>query len=140
MIKQSAAALALLLTVACASTSMNSSSSDTGGGNAKSAVATRSVDAPEYILLQYPSQIRTIDWSKNISALHIKGTLTNRGFYPAGKIEGNGSFCADGKDWLSLADLSVHKAGEGKTPAAPYVTGCATASGFQPASRDIVLQ
>jgi hypothetical protein len=136
MIKRTAALLALALTVACSSTSMQSSSTGASGAP----IAASSKDAPEYILLTAPGQIRDVDHSQRLSAFHIKGTLTNRGFYPAGQVEGNGEFCADGKDFLSLADLSVHSASEGKTPKAPYLLGCATKSGFKPASRDIVMQ
>ncbi|HKO57906.1 MAG TPA: hypothetical protein VJ276_18710 [Thermoanaerobaculia bacterium] len=134
--KRTAALLALALTVACSSTPMQSSSAGSGGAT----LASSSKDAPEYILLTSPGQIRDVDHSTRISSLHIKGTLTNRGFYPAGQVEGNGEFCADGKDFLSLADLSVHTASEGKTPKAPYLLGCATKSGFKPASRDVVMQ
>jgi hypothetical protein len=142
MIKQTAASLALLLTVACSSVPSNNSSSTAAGSSLLSApVATRSIDAPQYISLDQPNQIRQVDFSKQISGLHIRGTLTNRGFYPAtAKVEGKGQLCADGQDWLSLSDLSIHKASEGKAKVAPYVSGCATASGFQPASRDIVMQ
>jgi hypothetical protein len=142
MIKNTAAALALLFTVACSSMPMNNSNSNGGGSSLLNApVATRSVDAAQYILLDAPAQVRQVDFTKVISGLHIRGTMTNRGFYPAsGKIEGRGQLCADGKDWLALSDLTVHKASEGKTPTAPYVLGCATSSGFQPASRDIVMQ
>ena len=124
--------VATLFSAACATAPMSSAS--TGG----SALSTAK-DAPEYILLSSPTQIRNTDYSQRISAFHIKGNLTNRGFYPAGQVEGNGEFCADGKDWLSLSDLSVHQASDGKTPAAPYLLGCASKSGFKPASRDIVM-
>ncbi|MBV9494167.1 MAG: hypothetical protein JOZ54_07970 [Acidobacteria bacterium] len=135
--KRAAAILALgLFAASCASTSMSSSTTDSAGNP----VTSKSVDAPEYILLSSPGQIRDVDHSQRIGAFHIKGTLTNRGFYPAGQVEGNGDFCADGKDFLSLSDLSVHASTEGKSPKAPYLLGCATKSGFKPASRDIVMQ
>ena len=134
--KRTASLLALtLLTAACSTMPMSSSS---GGGSASTPIVSAK-DAPEYILLSSPSQIRNVDYSQRISAFHIKGMLTNRGFYPAGQIEGNGELCADGKDWLSLSDLSVHSASEGKTPVAPYILGCASKSGFKPASRDVVM-
>ena len=137
MTRRTASLLALALTAtlfsaACASLPMSSSST---GGSA----LTSSKDAPEYILLSSPSQIRNTDYSQRISAFHVKGTLTNRGFYPAGQVEGNGDFCTDGKDWLSLSDLKVHKASEGGSPAAPYLLGCASGNGFKPATRDIVM-
>lgn len=136
MTKSTATLLALTLVLfSAACTSVPMSSSSAGGSTALAS----SKDAPEYILLSSPTQIRNTDYSQRIGAFHIKGTLTNRGFYPAGPVEGNGEFCADGKDWLSLSDLSVHTATEGKTPAAPYLLGCASKSGFKPASREIVM-
>lgn len=137
MIKKTAVALALVLAVGCASSPMTSSSNDSSA--ALAGVATRAADAPEYILLSAPSQVRNVDYSKSIYGFHIKGTMTNRGFLPAGTVQGKGTFCAEGKDVLSLIDLKVYKAGAA-TPAAPYLLGCATDNGFQPASRDIVVQ
>ncbi|HEX9162018.1 MAG TPA: hypothetical protein VF980_09970 [Thermoanaerobaculia bacterium] len=116
-------------------------SSESAGASAPSRIATNPNRAPDYILLDYPNQIRSYDYSGvGVRGLHVRGTLTNHGFIPAGEIQGNGSFCADGKDWLSLADLTVHTASEGKNPTAPYILGCASASGFQPASRTVVAQ
>ena len=135
--KKTAAALVLLLSAACASTPMNSSSTAGGGVFGASSVAAKSTDAPNYILFSSPNAVRNVDFSTNVYGLNLKGTMTNKGFIPAGKIEGRGSFCADGKDWLSLADLSVHKAD--KAPEGSYVLGCAQASGFTPASRDAVV-
>ena len=140
--KKLAAALALTLAAACASTPMNSSSTKDSGGTpfGTSGIATRSIDAPNYILFSSPNAIRNVDYSSTgVYGLNLKGTMTNKGFVPAGKIEGHGSFCADGKDWLSLSDLSIHKASDGKSPEGSYVLGCASASGFQPASRDAVV-
>ena len=139
MMKTSAAVLALVLTVACASTPMTSSSESAGAGPA---LTTSVKNAPDYILLTAPNQVRTYDFANAIGVrgLHIRGTMTSRGFVAAGEIQGNGSFCTDGQDWLSLADLSVNKASDGKTPVAPYVLGCAKGTTFQPASRSIVTQ
>lgn len=133
-------ALALLLAFGCASTATNSA--ETGGGATVAGLTTNPKNAPEYILLSEPNQIRDYDFSNSLGvrALHVRGTMTNRGFYPAGDIQGNGKFCTDGKDWLSLSELKVHTAAENKTPTAPYILGCATSSGFQPASRAIVAQ
>lgn len=136
MIKRTAAALSLLLAVACASTPMSSSSTATA---APAGVTSNINNAPEYLLLSAPSQIRTYDFGSIVYGLHIRGTMTNKGFYPAGAIQGKGKFCADGKDYLNLSDLSVHKSGDG-SPSAPYVLGCASDKGFQPASREIVTQ
>ena len=138
--KKLAIALALCLTAACSSTPMNSSSKDSGATLfGTSGVATRSTDAPNYILFSSPNAVRNVDFSTSVYGLNLKGTMTNRGFYPAGKIEGHGNFCADGKDWLSLSDLSIHKASDGKSPEGSYVLGCVSASGFNPASRDAVV-
>ena len=131
MIRRTLLPLALLFTAACAtSPAMNSSTPDA------------KLQATDYVLLSSPSQIQTLDVSTStgVWGLHVNGTMTNRGFYPIGKVEGHGELCADGKDWLSLSDLRVHKASEGGSPAAPYLLGCATGTGFKPASRDIVTQ
>ena len=132
MIRRAVLPLALLLSAACATAPMNSSS--TGGSSPK-------IEATDYVLLSSPSTIQAYDpsTSTGIWGLHVKGAMTNRGFYPVGKVEGHGQLCADGKDWLSLSDLRVHKASEGGSPAAPYLLGCANGNGFQPASRDIVM-
>ena len=134
MIKNAAACLALLLTVACATTPMTSSNPAPAPG-----ITANYNDAPLYILLSSPNQVRTVDYSQKVYGLHLRGTMTNKGFYPAGKIEGKGTFCSDSKDWLSLSELKVYSA-DAKTPSGAHVLGCSTASGFQPASRDIVLQ
>src|SRR6476659_1845421 len=132
--KTLAASLVLLLAVGCASTA--TTSGETGGGKSIAGVTNNPKNAPDFILLSAPNQVRTYDFSNavGVRGLHVRGTMTNRGFWPAGEIQGNGKFCADGKDWLSLSDLKVHTASEGKTPTAPYITGCSTSSGFQPAS------
>src|ERR1051325_7329619 len=123
MIRRSILSAALLLTAACATTpAMNSSTSEA------------KLQPTDYVLLSAPSQIQTLDLSTStgVWGLHVNGTMTNRGFYPIGKVEGHGDLCADGKDWLSLSDLRVHKASEGGSPAAPYLLGCATGTGFKP--------
>ena len=142
MIKRTAVALGLLvLTVACASNPMTSSS-ETSGLAAAPVLATNPKNAPDYILLSAPNQVRAYDFANAIGVrgFHVRGTMTSRGFVAAGEIQGNGKFCADGQDWYSLSDLTVHKASEGKTPVAPYILGCANGSVFQPASRSIVTQ
>ena len=140
MISKASAALALLLTVACASNPLGSNGGNGGGSAAPTLPSVK--NAPEYVLLSAPNQIRTYDFGNSIGVkgLHVRGVMTNRGFMPVGEIQGNGKFCADGQDWLSLADLTVHKAGDGSERQAPYVTGCAVGSTFQPATRDIVTQ
>lgn len=133
-------ALALLVAVGCASTPATQT---TEGGAGRAAGFTNNLkNAPDYILLSSPNQIRTYDFGSALEprGLHVRGVMTNRGFMPTGEIQGSGKFCADGKDWLSLSDLKVHKASEGKSPEAPYIIGCASNSGFQPASRAIVAQ
>ena len=131
MMKRTVLSLALLLSAACATTPMNSSSPSSGA----------KLDPTDYVLLSSPTTLQAYDpsTSTGVWSLHVKGTMTNRGFYPVGKVEGHGDLCADGKDWLSLSDLTVHKASEGGSPAAPYLLGCASSSGFKPASRDIVM-
>ena len=137
MIKNAAAAsLILLLTVACATTPMTSSNDV---ASPAPGVATKYNDAPLYILLSSPNQVRTVDYSSKVYGLHLRGTMTNKGFYPAGQIEGKGKFCAEGKDWLSLSEMKVYSA-DSKAPTAPYILGCSTNGGFQPASREVVLQ
>ena len=135
--KRTAALLALLFTVACASTPMTSS--ETGGGNL-SASTTSLRNAPDYIVLSAPAQVRSWDYGNavGVRGFHVRGTMTTRGFAPVGQIQGNGRFCADGREWLSLSDLRVYSAD--KTPVAPYILGCASGSSFQPASREIVTQ
>jgi hypothetical protein len=138
--KTFATALALIVAVGCASTPATQS---TEGGSGRAAGFTNNVkNAPDYILLSSPNQIRTYDFSSALEprGLHVRGVMTNRGFMPAGEIQGSGKFCADGKDWLSLSELKIHKESEGKTPEAPYIIGCASNAGFQPASRAIVTQ
>ena len=140
MIKRTAAAAALLiLTVACASSPIGSSNESSGGA---ASVTMNVRNAPDYILLSAPRQIRTWDFGSAVAprGFHVRGTMTNQGFQPAGEIQGKGTLCADGRDWLSLRDLSVNTASSGKTPVAPYILGCASGSSFQPASRDIVTQ
>lgn len=140
--KKIAIAVALLVTAACSSVPMNSSSTAKSSslfGSSTNTVATRATDAPNYILFSEPNGVRNVDYSKSVYGLNLRGTLTDRGFYPVGKIEGRGQFCSEGKDWLSLSDLAIHKANDGKSPSGSYVLGCATASGFQPASRDAVV-
>ncbi|HSP15930.1 MAG TPA: hypothetical protein VLV78_14385 [Thermoanaerobaculia bacterium] len=138
--KTFASALVLLLAVGCASAP--ATSSNEGGAGSAAGFTNNLKNAPDYILLSSPNQVRTYDFSSALEprGLHVRGAMTNRGFMAAGDIQGSGKFCADGKDWLSLSDLKVHSAAEGKTPAAPYIVGCATTSGFQPASRAIVMQ
>ena len=134
-------ALVLLLAAGCASNA-TTTTRETGGGTTVAGLTTNPKNAPEYVLLTAPNQVREYDFSNAIGVrgLHVRGTMTNKGFYPAGEIQGSGKFCTDGKDWFSLSELKVHTAGEGKSPAAPYIVGCATSSGFQPASRAVVAQ
>ena len=128
--------LAALLNIGCASTPMTSN--DTAASGVSPVVTTSLRDAPDYILLSAPSQVRTWDFSSTVRGLHVRGTMTNRGMIPAGEIQGSGKFCSEGRDWFSLSDLRVHKSDE--TPVAPYILGCASGTAFQPASRAIVTQ
>lgn len=138
MMKNIAASLALLLTVACSSLPSHQSQASSSGSGASSFGA---AEGSSYVLLSSPNQIREMDYASTVNGLYVRGTLTSRGFAPAtAKVEGSGSLCNGGTDWLSFSDLSVHKSSDGKTPTAPYVLGCAKGSSFVPATRDIVTQ
>ncbi len=137
MIKKALVATAILLTAACSSLPLKNN----GQASASAGSSSFTNPADSYIMLDSPGQIRAMDYSRTLNGLYITGTLTNHGFVSAtGKVEGKGSFCSDGKDWFSLSDLSVHKAGDNKSPSGSYVLGCAKGSSFVPASRDIVTQ
>ncbi len=141
MMKKIAASLVLLVVAtACSSTPMTSS--ETGGASSTGFSLVKLSNAPHYINLSAPTQVGDWDFSNSVGVrgLHIRGTMTNRGFIAAGPVQGNGKLCADGKDWYSLTDLKVYRASDSKAPAAPYIAGCATDKGFQPSSRDIVTQ
>jgi len=129
MLKRTLPALAALLSFACATSPMSS-------GAAAPPASSDRLQSRNYIALSAPSQIRSLDWSQSLYELNVKGILDGRGFVPLTNVEGHGSFCTEGKDILSFADLSVHKPGD--IPAGPYLLGCATPGGFQPASREIV--
>src|SRR5688572_2729542 len=137
--KRTFAALALLLTVACASTPLTSSSTSGGGAAAPGLPALR--NAPDYIVLNAPNQIRTWDFKNpvGVRGLHVRGVATNVGFKAIGEVQGNGTFCADSTHWLSLSDLTVYASSD-KAPKAPYIAGCAAGTGFQPSSRTIVSE
>lgn len=140
MLKSLAVSLALVVVAGCASTPL--SSSNQNAGSSSPAPVTKSLrNSPDYVLLSAPNQIREWDFSNAIGvrAFHLRGTMTNHGFIPAGEVQGNGKFCTDGKDWLSLTDLTIHKSSD-QAPVAPYLLGCATSNGFVPASRQIVTQ
>jgi hypothetical protein len=136
--KRLIAPLLLVISTACASTSLHSTSTP-AYGSGSAAPRARAAKADFYILLSAPNQLREMSFN-TINGFHVSGIMNGRGFSPVSQVEGNGQFCADGKDWLDLANLSVHKAAEGHPPVAPYLLGCAVSSGFQPASRDIVTQ
>lgn len=138
MIKRTAAALALLLSVACASSPL-SSNSNTGAAAAGGGIPSAK-NASQYLLLSSPGQVREYDFGRQVYDFHIRGTMTNRGFYPAGDVQGKGTLCAEGKDWLSFTDLQVHKASDG-APTAPYLLGCVNSNGtFTPATRTVSMQ
>ena len=138
MIKRTAAALVLLLSVACASSPLSSNSNAGAAGVGGGIPSTK--NAPQYLLLSAPTLVREYDFSRQVYDFHVRGTMTNKGFYPAGDVQGKGTLCTEGKDWLSFSDLSVHKASDG-SPKAPYLLGCLNANGtFTPASRTISIQ
>jgi hypothetical protein len=100
MIKRIAASLCIVLVAACASTPMTSSAS---GGSSGFGQKVRLSNAPHYIQLSAPNQVGEWDFSGTPPrGLYIRGTLTDQGFAAAGPVQGNGKFCADGKDWFSL--------------------------------------
>lgn len=124
-------AISFVLTAACASTPGNIA--DAGSGSMSRSSATH------YILVSDPSLIREMNWGNPPLRLHIKGHLTNAGFKAAGSVEGSGKLCADGQDWVSIADGKFHKADGGVTPSGAYIKGCKGATGgFMPAARDIL--
>lgn len=135
MIKNLAVSSVLLLSLACASAPMTSSE-----GGAIAGVATKATVAPDFVLLSSPNAVREYDAINPVYPLHVRGTMTSNGFVPAGEVLGRGKLCADGKDWLNLRDLKLHKAAEGATPTAPYLLGCINGNSFVPASRTIVTQ
>ncbi|HEU4522179.1 MAG TPA: hypothetical protein VFT12_09265 [Thermoanaerobaculia bacterium] len=140
MFKKSSAVLVLLLAAACASNPLGSSG---GNGGSTSSPALPSLrNAPDYVLLSAPTQVRTYDFGNaiGVKGFHVRGVMTNRGFQPIGEVQGNGKFCEGGQDWLSLADMAVYKAGDTREKRAPYLLGCANGNTFQPASRAIVAQ
>ena len=140
MMKRIAASLVFVLAAACASSPMTSS--ETGGGSSTGYSVVKLSNAPHYISLGAPTQVGDWDFSNSLGVrgFHVRGTMTSRGFVAAGPVQGNGKFCADGKDWFSLSELRVYRASDSKSPVAPYIAGCATEKGFQPASREIVTQ
>lgn len=140
MIRRLAPAAVLLLTVACSTAPMTSSSSSTVTPTGTPTVSQSASNAPDFVLLSAPGAVREWNAIDPEYGLHVRGTMTSRGFVPVGGVQGRGKLCADGKDWVSLTDLKVHKASEGSTPAAPYVLGCASGSTFTPASREVVTQ
>lgn len=134
--KRTAAALALLFMVGCASNSMTSN--ETTGSNGTT--AKRGGYARDFIALATPGDVRMWDLGSgaSVGGFYVRGNKTRQGFIPVGEVQGNGNFCAGGKDWLSLTDLRVYTAD--KTPVAPYILGCVSGNGFRPASREIVTQ
>lgn len=140
MIRKFAPAAVLLLSVACATSPMTSSSSSAPVPASTSAISQTASNAPDVVLLSAPGAVREWNAIDPEYGLHVRGTMTNQGFVPVGGVQGRGKLCADGKDWVSLSDLKIHKASEGTTPVAPYILGCASGYSFTPASREIVTQ
>ena len=134
MRKLTAALLFSVLAIGCTSTSMTSSPVATPGASAELAKKTPT----HYRLLSDPGTIRQIDWGRPLTAYHVKGFLTNAGFVPVAKVEGRGSMCEGGQDWVSLSDGEFHAASGGATPQGAYVTGCKNRFGtFQPSGREV---
>jgi len=129
--------LSLLLVIAglAAGCASNSATSDSAGGGGSFLGST---SATHYRLLSDPRHIREIDWSRPPQALHIKGTVTSRGFEPEASVQGRGGLCEEGADWVSLRDGQFHTASSGN-PEGPYILGCkGRTGGFAPATREIV--
>ena len=140
----SAGLVAAALVAACGVASQQTAT----GGQASPAAApeaqTQRADVPTaptgYVLLSDPGVVAPFDYGEAIFGLNIRVAATSHGYYPIGKVEGRGSLCPDGKDWLSISDLKVHTAAEGVTPVAPYLLGCSQKGGFAPATREIVTK
>ena len=64
-------------------------------------------NAPNYILLSSPNQVRDIDFASSLEprGFNVRGVMTTAGFRPTGQIQGNGDFCTAGNEWLGLSDL-----------------------------------
>jgi hypothetical protein len=134
--KLTSAALMLLLAVGCASAPLTSSSSDNAGSTASGLPSLK--NAPDYILLSSPNQIRTWDFGNpvGVRAFHVRGVATNAGFRAIGDVQGNGTLCTESTHWFSLSDLNVYSTSE-KAPQGAYISGCAAGNGFVPSSRTI---
>jgi hypothetical protein len=136
MKKLSALLLVSLFVIGCASSATSDSSS---GGSRFGTIGSGS--ASHYRLLSDPRNVRDINWSNPPSALHIKGRMTTAGFQPVGQIEGRGSLCSEGRDFVTLSDGQFHAAADGATPTGLYVYGCKSMTGgFKPATREILGQ
>lgn len=136
MKKLSALLLVSLFVIGCASSATNSSS---GGGSGFGSIGSGS--STHYRLLSDPRNVRDIDWSNPPSGLHVKGRMTTAGFQPLGQVEGRGSLCTDGKDFVTLSDGAYYAAAEGATPKGYYLYGCKSMTGgFKPASRELLSQ
>jgi hypothetical protein len=125
-----------LFAVACSSTM----TTGTGSTGVPGAPAVK-FEATHFRLLNEPNAVREFDVLKPPRGLHVKGQMTRDAFYWANQVDGNGQFCPEGKDWVTLGDGLFHSASSGETPKAPYVLGCKAKNGlFIPASRDVVMQ
>jgi hypothetical protein len=136
MKKLSALLLVSLFAIGCAS-----SATSNGSGGRWGFGSTGSANASHYRLLSDPGNVREMDWSNPPSGLHVKGRMTTAGFQPTGQVEGRGSLCAGGKDFVTLSDGKYHAAADGATPTGHHVYGCRTRTGgFKPASREVLTQ
>jgi hypothetical protein len=133
MKKVSLLLFALLFAVGCASSAADGSGSDSSVGSSMDKAS-----ATHYRLFSDPRHIRQLDWGNPPQGLHVKGRVTNRGFEAMSGVEGRGSLCADGKDFVTISDGLFHDASAGEAPAGPFVYGCKGMTGaFKPATREI---
>jgi len=124
--------LAALMTIGCASTSMTSYENAAGSDELKAQ------SPSHYRLLSDPDTIRQIDWGRPMTALHVKGYLTDQGFVPVSKVEGRGGLCSSSDAWVNLKDGSIHSSNE--SPTGPYVSGCMSSqSGFKPSTKEVTF-
>ena len=125
-------AIAALFAIGCASTSMTSYDNAAGSDELRAQTPTH------YRLLSDPDSLREINWGRPLTALHVKGYVTNQGFVPVSKVEGRGGLCESADSWVNLKDGSIHSSSE--SPSGAHVTGCLSSQGgFKPATKEVTF-